>query len=181
MPYAKTVLNITQDIVLVEIWRELITHTLLAKFTRYTVYRKRPKISRITSVTLFEHRYDTRLLPPSRHLPGPQRTVDHVMQVRSYYWESGSQHLYSHSIFPTCPRTTQASQRMRQFWQRKGQATLCVQSAQYRTRSSEIAFLRTVLVWLSTCIPYQLNIVSDHAVAQYRTNASDIAHFVRVV
>ena len=28
----------------------------------------------------------------------------------------------------------------------KGQATLCVQSAQYRTRSSEIAFLRTVLV-----------------------------------
>ena len=32
---------------------------------------------------------------------------------------------------------------------------------QYRTRSSEIAFLRTVLVWLSTCIPYQLNIVSD--------------------
>ena len=63
----------------------------------------------------------------------------------------------------------------------KGQATLCVQSAQYRTGSSEIAFLRTVLVWLSTCIPYQLNIVSDYAVAQYRTNASDIAHFVRVV
>ena len=63
----------------------------------------------------------------------------------------------------------------------KGQATLCVQSAQYRTRSSEIAFLRTVLVWLSTCIPYQLNIVSDYAIAQYRTNASDIAHFVRIV
>ena len=38
MPYAKTVLIITQDIVLVEIWRELITHTLFAKFTRYTVY-----------------------------------------------------------------------------------------------------------------------------------------------
>ena len=63
----------------------------------------------------------------------------------------------------------------------KGQATLCVQSAQYRTRSSEIAFLRTVLVWLSTRIPYQLNIVSDYAIAQYRTNASDIAHFVRIV
>ena len=63
----------------------------------------------------------------------------------------------------------------------KGQATLCVQSAQYRTRSSEIAFLRTVLVWLSMCIPYQLNIVSDYAIAQYRTNASDIAHFVRIV
>ena len=63
----------------------------------------------------------------------------------------------------------------------KGQATLCVQSAQYRTRSSEIAFLRTVLVWLSTCIPYQPNIVSDYAIAQYRTNASDIAHFVRIV
>ena len=61
------------------------------------------------------------------------------------------------------------------------QATLCVQSAQYRMRSSEIAFLRTVLVWLSTCIPYQLNIVSDYAIAQYRTNASDIAHFVRIV
>ena len=39
-----------------------------------------------------------------------------------------------------------------------GLNTLCVQSAQYWTRSSEIAFLRTVLVWLSTCIPYQLNI-----------------------
>ena len=63
----------------------------------------------------------------------------------------------------------------------KGQATLCVQSAQYRTRSSEIAFLRTVLVWLSTCIPYQLNIVSDYAITQYRTNASEIAHLVRIV
>ena len=63
----------------------------------------------------------------------------------------------------------------------KGQATLCVQSAQYRTRSSEIAFLRTVLVWLSTCIPYQLNIVSAYAITQYRTNASEIAHFVRIV
>ena len=41
--------------------------------------------------------------------------------------------------------------------ERKGLATLCVQSAQSRTRSSEIAFLRTVLVWLSKCIPYQLN------------------------
>ena len=60
------------------------------------------------------------------------------------------------------------------FWC-KGQATLCAQSAQYRTRSSEIAFLRTVLVWLSTCIPYQLNIVSDYAITQYRTNASEIA------
>ena len=64
---------------------------------------------------------------------------------------------------------------------RKGQATLCVQSTQYRTRSSEIAFLRTVLVWLSTCIPYQLNTVSDYAITQYRTNASEIAHLVRIV
>ena len=63
----------------------------------------------------------------------------------------------------------------------KGQATLCVQSAEYRTRSSDIAFLRTVLVWLSTYIPYQLNIVSDYAITQYRTNASDIAHLVRIV
>ena len=63
----------------------------------------------------------------------------------------------------------------------KGQATLCVQSAQYRTRSSENAFLRTVLVWLSMCIPYQLNIVSNYAITQYRTNASDIAHLVRIV
>ena len=63
----------------------------------------------------------------------------------------------------------------------KGQATLCAQSAQYRTRSSENAFLRTVLVWLSTCIPYQLNIVSDYAITQYRTNASEIAHLVRIV
>ena len=39
----------------------------------------------------------------------------------------------------------------------KGLNTLCVLSAQSRTRSSEIAFLRTVLVWLRTCIPYQLN------------------------
>ena len=37
------------------------------------------------------------------------------------------------------------------------------------------------LVWLSTCIPYQLNIVSDYAITQYRTNASDIAHLVRIV
>ena len=66
-------------------------------------------------------------------------------------------------------------------WASKGQATLCVQSAQYRTRSSEIAFLRTVLVWLSTCIPYRLNIVSDYAITQYRTNASEIAHLVRIV
>ena len=63
----------------------------------------------------------------------------------------------------------------------KGQATLCVQSAQYRMRSSEIALLRTVLVWPSTCIPYQLNIVSDYAITQYRTNASEIAHLVRIV
>ena len=41
---------------------------------------------------------------------------------------------------------------------RKGLTTQCVQSAQSRTRSSELAFLRTVLVWLSTCIPYQMNI-----------------------
>ena len=63
----------------------------------------------------------------------------------------------------------------------KGQATLCVQSAQYRTRSSEIAFLRTVQVWLGTCNSYQLNIVSDYAITQYGTNASDIAHLVRIV
>ena len=63
----------------------------------------------------------------------------------------------------------------------KGLTTLCVQSTQYRTRSSEIAFLRTVLVWLSTCISYQLNIVSDYAITQYRTNASEIAHLVRIV
>ena len=44
-----------------------------------------------------------------------------------------------------------------------------------------LRFLRTVLVWLSTCISYQLNIASDYAMAQYRTNASDIAHFVRIV
>ena len=31
----------------------------------------------------------------------------------------------------------------------KGQATLCVLSAQSRTRSFEIGFLRTVIVWLS--------------------------------
>ena len=38
-----------------------------------------------------------------------------------------------------------------------------------------------MLVWLSTCIPYQLNIVSDYAITQYRTNASEIAHLVRIV
>ena len=47
--------------------------------------------------------------------------------------------------------------------------------------SDEIALLRTVLVWLSTCIPYQQNIVSDYAITQYRTVASEIAHFVRIV
>ena len=36
-------------------------------------------------------------------------------------------------------------------------------------------------MWLSTCIPYQLNIVSDYAITQYRTNASEIAHLVRIV
>ena len=41
--------------------------------------------------------------------------------------------------------------------------------------------MRTVLVWLSTYIPYQLNIVSDYAITQYRTNASEIAHLVRIV
>ena len=44
-----------------------------------------------------------------------------------------------------------------------------------------LRFLRTVLVWLSTCIPYQLNIVSDYAITQYRTNASEVAHLVRIV
>ena len=36
-------------------------------------------------------------------------------------------------------------------------------------------------MWLSTCIPYQLNIVSDYAITQNRTNASEIAHLVRIV
>ena len=31
------------------------------------------------------------------------------------------------------------------------------------------------------CIPHQLNIASDYAITQYRTNASDIAHLVRIV
>ena len=39
----------------------------------------------------------------------------------------------------------------------EGLNTLCVQSARSRTRSSDIVFLRTLLVWLSTCIPYHLN------------------------
>ena len=38
-----------------------------------------------------------------------------------------------------------------------------------------------MLVWLSACISYQLNIVSDYAITQYRTNASEIAHLVRIV
>ena len=63
----------------------------------------------------------------------------------------------------------------------KVQAILRVQSAQYRTRSSEIAFLRTLLVCLSICIPYQLKIVSDYAITQYRTNASEIVHLARIV
>ena len=53
-----------------------------------------------------------------------------------------------------------------------------LQSSQYRTRSSEIAFLHNVLVWLSTWKSCQLNLVSDYAIAQYRTNASEIAHLV---
>ena len=43
--------------------------------------------------------------------------------------------------------------------QPKGLNTLWVQSGEFRMRSSETAFLRTVLVWLSAYIPYQLNIV----------------------
>ena len=41
------------------------------------------------------------------------------------------------------------------------------------------SLLRTVLVWLSTCIPYQLNF--DYAIMQYRTNASEIAHLIPIV
>ena len=46
--------------------------------------------------------------------------------------------------------------------------TLCAQRAQSRTRSSEITFLRTVLVWLSTCIPYQLNNLRKNAISDER-------------
>ena len=58
----------------------------------------------------------------------------------------------------------------------QGLNTLCVQSVQSRTRSSEIAFLRTVLVWLITCIPYQLN---NFQTTQKRN--PEIALFVRIV
>ena len=34
---------------------------------------------------------------------------------------------------------------------------------------------------LSTCIPYKLNIVTDYAITQYRTIASEIAHIVHIV
>ena len=49
--------------------------------------------------------------------------------------------------------------------------------SQSRTRSSEIAFLRTVLVWLS--IPYQLNNfrLRKNAISDER---AEIAHFVRI-
>ena len=36
-------------------------------------------------------------------------------------------------------------------------------------------------MWLSTCIPYQLNSVSDYAITYYRTNVSEIAHLLRIV
>ena len=60
---------------------------------------------------------------------------------------------------PTVPSSARPDRAFTRFFAalRKGLNTLCVQSAQSRTRSSEIAFLRTVLMWLSTCIPYQLN------------------------
>ena len=49
--------------------------------------------------------------------------------------------------------------------------------------SSEIAFLSTVLVSLSTCIPYQLNIFPDlYAKTQSRKNSPRLrTYFVRIV
>ena len=63
----------------------------------------------------------------------------------------------------------------------KGLNTLRVQSAQSRTRSSEISFLRTVLVLLSTRIPYQMNIFFKIRKNAVSDETSEIAHFVCIV
>ena len=63
----------------------------------------------------------------------------------------------------------------------KGQATLCVQSAQSRKRSSDIALLRS-LKQCSADREYTCwATLAQYAKTQSRTNASDIAHFVRLV
>ena len=117
--------------------------------------------------------------------PNPLRS-DHTMRTKCAIWDA----FVRDCVFAYCPSVTQNvyslpaehfSDYAKTQSLTKGQATLCVQSAQYRTRSSEIAFLRTVLVWLSACIPYQLNTVSDYAITQYRMNAFEIAHLVRLV
>ena len=47
--------------------------------------------------------------------------------------------------------------------------------------SSEIAILCTVLVSLSTCIPYQLNIFPEYAKNAISDEPSEIANFLRIV
>ena len=47
--------------------------------------------------------------------------------------------------------------------------------------SSEIAFLRTVLVWLSTYIHYQLNIFFQATQKRISDERYEIAYFVRIV
>ena len=69
------------------------------------------------------------------------------------YCSSVAQYVYSLLPFPApCLRGSLAV-KPRPSTSLSAVSLRTVQSAQSRTRSSEIAFLRTVLVWLSTCIP----------------------------
>ena len=63
----------------------------------------------------------------------------------------------------------------------KGQATLCVLSAQSRMRSSDIALLRSLKQCSADREYTYWATLAQYAKTQSRMNASDIAHFVRIV
>ena len=63
----------------------------------------------------------------------------------------------------------------------KGLNTLCVLSAQSRTRSSDIALLRSLKQCSADREYTYWTTLAQYAKTQSRTNASDIAHFVRIV
>ena len=63
----------------------------------------------------------------------------------------------------------------------KGLNTLCVLSAQSRTRSSDIALLRRLKQCSADREYTYWATLAQYAKTQSRTNASDIAHFVRIV
>ena len=63
----------------------------------------------------------------------------------------------------------------------KGLTTLCVQSAQSRTRSSDIVLLRSLKQCSADREYTYCATLAQYAKTQSRANASEIAHFVRIV